>query len=195
MSAAVVLAGGRSRRMGFDKLELVVDGQSLLESVIDRFSEAFDDVFLSLADKEKYPGIKARRIVDVLPGAGPLSGLHAALRILPDDGVFLVAADLPYACPKTAKRLIELCGKKEACIIRLPDGNLEPLFGYYRKTLLPICEENIKSGDYRMSAVINQADTLFVAPQELGALWDERLILNINYPEDYKKVQKETGYS
>jgi len=130
--------------------------------------------------------------VDVLPGAGPLSGLHAALKLLPgEEGVFLVAADLPFACPKAAKRIIELCGKKEACVIRLPDGKLEPLFAYYRKTLLPICEEVIESGDYRMSEVIMRTDTLFVAPRELGALWDERLILNINHPEDYEKVRRE----
>ena len=191
MGAVVVLAGGKSRRMGRDKLELALGVQTLLESVINRFKEEFDDVFLSIADIKKYPDIEARRLVDILPGAGPMSGLHAALKLLPEEGVFVVAADLPYACPKTAKRLIEFCGEKEACIIRLPDGKLEPLFGYYRKSLLPKCEEAIKSGDYRLSKIIFGADTLFVAPHELGALWDERLIMNINHPEDYEKVRSE----
>ena len=191
MGAAVVLAGGKSRRMGRDKLELEFGGQTLLESVISRFKEEFDDVYLSLTDIKKYPDTEARRFEDILPGAGPLSGLHAALKLVPEDGVFLVAADLPYACPKTAKRLVELCENKEACIIRLPDGKLEPLFGFYRKSLLPRCEEAIKSGDYRLSEIILGADTLFVAPHELGALWDERLILNINHPEDYEKARSE----
>jgi len=189
MGAAVVLAGGKSRRMGRDKLELALGGQTLLESVVNRFGEEFDDVFLSVADIKKYPGINARRLVDVLPGAGPMSGLHAALKLLPDDGVFIVAADLPYASPKAAKRLIELCGDKECCVIRLPDGNLEPLFGYYRKSLLPLCEEAIESGDYRLSGVILGAQTRFAAPNELGDLWDEKIILNINHPEDYEKVR------
>ena len=188
MTTVVVLAGGKSKRMGRDKLELTINGQTLLESVLSRFEEEFGGVYLSVADAKKYPDVTAQRIVDVLPGAGPLSGLHAALKSLPGDGVFLVAADLPYACPQTARRMIELCGHKDACIIKLPNGMLEPLFGYYKKTLLQRCEEAIMSGDYRMSGVITDADARFVAPYELGELWDEKLILNINYPEDYNQI-------
>ena len=191
MVSAVILAGGKSRRMGRDKLELSLSGRTLLESAVSRFSEEFEDVYLSVADMEKYPDVKVRRIADILPGAGPLSGLHAALKTLPQapcDGAFLVAADLPYSCPRAAKRIIELCGEKEACIIRLSDGKLEPLFGYYRKTLLPHCEEAIKSGDYRMTELVLGADTRYIAPQELGELWDNKLIININYPEDYDKI-------
>ena len=188
MSAVVILAGGKSRRMGRDKLKLSLDGRTLLESAVDRFKEVFEDVYLSVADETKYPEIQLRRIVDILPGAGPLSGLHAALTSLPGDGVFFVAADLPFACPLAAKRLIELCGESDACIIRNPDGRLEPLFGYYRKTILPLCEKAIKSGDYRVFEILLNAKTQFAAPDELGELWDEKLIVNINFPEDFEKL-------
>ena len=185
---AVVLAGGKSRRMERDKLELLHDGATLLESVVARFKHEFS-VVLSVADAAKYPHIKTQRIVDILPGAGPLSGLHAALKTLPDEGVFLVAADLPFACPAAAERITRLCGEKEACVIKLPDGRLEPLFGYYKKSLLARSEEAISSGNYRMSDFIALADTRFIDPvKELGDSWDERIVLNINYPEDYEKI-------
>ena len=192
MSAAVILAGGKSRRMGRDKLELTVGGKTLLESDLQRFSEVFDDVYLSVGDAQKYPGIHMRRIVDIYPGAGPMSGLHAALSTLECDGIFLVAADLPFACPHAAKRIIELCGESDACIIKLPDGKLEPLFGYYRKTLLPLSEEALKSGENRMDKLLLRARTRFIDPSELGELWDEEIMLNINCPEDYEKLQKHT---
>ena len=191
MAAVVILAGGKSSRMGRDKLALSINGETLLESAVRRFGAEFDEVCISVADKDKYPDITARRIVDVLPGGGPLSGLHAALTALPHDSVFLVAADLPFSCPLAAKRIIELCGGKEAAVIRLPDGKLEPLFGYYRKTLLPLCEKKIKSGDYRMTRLLNSADTRFISPEELGALWNETMILNINSPEDFNKITLE----
>jgi len=192
MSAVVILAGGKSKRMGRDKLELFHDGHTLLESAVSRFSKEFDEVYLSVADAEKYPDIKADRIVDIIPGAGPLSGLHAALNNLPSDGVFLVAADLPYASPLAAKRLIELSAGRDACIVKLPDGRLEPLFGFYRKTLLPRCEEALKSGNNRMTVLYEDADVRYVGPDELGPLWDEALIMNVNFPEDYEKLQKGT---
>ena len=189
MATAVVLAGGMSKRMGRDKLELTLGGQTLLESIVNRFREEFEEVVISVADPGKYSDVMGAHIIDILPGAGPLSGLHAALTLIPGSGVFLVAADLPYACPCAAKRIIELCGDKDACIIRHSGNKLEPLFGYYRKSLLRQCEEAINSGDYRLSAIIASADTRFVAPYELGELWDEKLIMNINYPEDYEKAR------
>ena len=190
LTTAVVLAGGKSRRMGRDKLELMLEEGSLLESVINRFKEEFDDVYLSVADINKYSNITIPRIVDILPGAGPLSGLHATLKSLPGEGAFLVAADLPYACPKAAKRIIELCGEKAACLIKLTDGKLEPLFGYYKKTLLPQCEAAIESGEYRMTELIYNSDTRLISPLELGELLGERIIFNINYPEDYERLSK-----
>jgi len=188
MNSAVILAGGLSRRMGRDKLVLELDGRMLLESAVSRFSGQFDKVYLSVADGGKYPDVRADRIVDILPGAGPMSGVHAALTSLPGDGAFFVAADLPYSCPPAALRIIDLCGDNDACIIRLSDGRLEPLFGYYRKLMLPRCTDMIKSGDYRMTELVLSMNTRFLAPEELGALWNEKLIMNINTPCDYEEV-------
>ena len=189
MSTAVILAGGKSRRMGHDKLVLKVDGRMLLESAVSRFSEEFENVYISVADVSKYPDVETQRIVDILPGAGPMSGLHAALETLSCDGAFFAAADLPYACPRAAARIAELSSGHDACIIRLPDGKLEPLFGYYAKSILPRCIDLIKSGDFRMTELVLGANTRFLAPEELGALWSEKLILNINTPDDYKKLE------
>jgi len=189
LDTVVILAGGKSRRMGHDKLVLPFGGQTLLESAISRFTAEFPNVVLSVADCAKYPEIAVRKIVDILPGAGAMSGLHAALTNLPDDGIFLVAADLPYSCPLAARRIIELCGDHDACLIKLNDGKLEPLFGYYRKTILPGCADAISSGDYRMSELVLRADTRFIDPSDLGGLWDDKLILNINRPEDYEMIR------
>lgn len=191
MSAAVILAGGKSRRMGRDKLGLTIGGRTLLESAVIRFAAEFDDVYISVADAEKYPEIDARRVVDVHPGAGPLSGLHAALTTIPEDGVFLVAADLPDSSPRAAMRMIELCGGADACVIKQPDGLLEPLFGYYKKTLLRRCEDMLLSGERRMTELLSMSDTRYVSPTELGGLWDERMLRNINYPADYEKILNE----
>ena len=190
MDTAVILAGGKSSRMGRDKLELAVGAQTLLESVVSRFGAQFKEVYLSVADAQKYSHVSVRKVVDVFPGAGPMSGLHAALKNLPDDGIFLVAADMHCCCPRTAKRIIELCGEKSACVIKLSDGRVEPLFAYYKKKLLRHCEEAIQSGDYRMTKIIMGADTRFTNTSELGSLWDEKMLLNINYPDDYKELKE-----
>ena len=187
----VILAGGKSRRMGRDKLDLMLGGQTLLEYAVSRFEADFNDVYISVSDESRYPKIASRRVVDALPGAGPLSGLHAALKTLQCDGVFLVAADLPFAGVTAARRIIEFGKDREACVIKLPDGNLEPLFAYYARSLLPICEKLISSGDNRMTGLYKSTDTRFVSVEELGDAWDEKLIYNVNFPDDYEKLMQE----
>ena len=188
MDTVVILAGGKSRRMGRDKLTLTIEGLPLLDFIVSRFSGHFGNVYISVADADKYSRVKAEKIVDIFHGAGPMSGLHAALTKLPGEGIFLVAADLPNANPNAAKRIVELCGDCEACVIRLPDGKLEPLFGYYKKSVLPKCSELIESGDYRMTELILGSNTRYISTDELGSLWSEKLIYNINYPEDYDRL-------
>jgi len=174
--------------MGRDKLQLELDGQTLLQSITARFSAEFENVYLSVADDSKYQDIEAPRIKDMYPGAGPLGGLHAALTTLSGNGVFLVAADLPYASPLAARRIIELCCEHDACVISLPDGRLEPLFGFYRKTLTSQCESAIRAGERRMTEILYNANTRFITPDDLGELWAPKLLLNINYPEDYTQL-------
>ncbi|MCL2227502.1 MAG: molybdenum cofactor guanylyltransferase [Oscillospiraceae bacterium] len=190
MSTVVILAGGKSRRMGCDKLALPLNGGTLLESAVRRFGTAFEDVYISVADAAKYPEVDAQRVIDVFPGSGPLAGLHAALSSLPVDGVFLVAADLPFSSPEAALFIMGLCGDCEACVLRLPDGRLEPLFGFYRRSLLGRCEAALQAGDFKMTALLAEASTRFVEPGEIGELWDARMIMNLNYPEDYERIAR-----
>lgn len=171
-----------------DKLALPFGGSSILASIVGRFSECFDAVYLSVADPEKYPEINGKRLVDIYKGCGPMAGLHAALRETREDGVFLVAADLPFADPKAALRLIELAGDSDVCITTDARSRFEPLFGYYKKAILPAVESNLKAGDYKLALLLNHVRLRVVSARELEEFPMERILLNINYPEDYEKL-------
>lgn len=188
INTAVILAGGKSRRMGQDKLTLSIGGVTLLDSVVSKFSKVFENVYLSVSYEYMYPNVDAPRIVDVFRGVGPMAGLHSALSSLNVEGVFLVAADLPFASPVAATFLTELCGNKDASVIKNPNGTFEPLFAYYKRSLLCKCETALNSGDYKMTTLLPEGSTRFVSPNELGILWHENLITNINCPEDYESI-------
>lgn len=188
MSTAVILAGGKSSRMGRDKTQLLYRGQTLLAGAVERFSAVFDRVYLSVGDPEKYPDIAAERVVDIYPGCGPMAGLHAALLKTPDDGVFLAAADLPFSSPEAALRIIELCGGCASAVIVSSDGRFEPAFGYYTKALLPVIEAALGSGSYRMMQLFDALPCRKISPAELGMLWREDMLDNLNYPEDYTRL-------
>lgn len=193
MLCAVILAGGKSRRMGRDKLMLPYGGKTMLEAAVERFSQAFDRVYISVASQSSYPGISAERVVDIFPNCGPMGGLHAALSVCPGEGVFLAAADLPFSSPEAAKKIIALCGASDAAMLVDGRGRCEPTFAYYKKTLLPAAEKLLEDKNYRMTALFDSGSVRKIQYGELGELWSEKILDNINFPEDYQRILAADG--
>ncbi len=185
MYAAVILAGGKSRRMGRDKLVLPQGGSTVLGTAVTRFSERFDKIYLSVDTPERYPDIAAEHVCDIYPGCGPMAGLHAALSRFEGEGVFLAAADLPFSDPAAAVRMIELCGGHEICVMRDEAGRFEPLFGYYKRSVLPEAARILASGGRAMTLLLSACDTLVITPAELSLGVDVNMLANMNRPEDY----------
>lgn len=190
MSTAVILAGGKSSRMGKDKLELRYRGSTLLEAAVDRFSGSFDNVYVSVSDAGKYPYINTPKIEDIFKGCGPMAGLHAALNKSDDEGVFLVAADLPFSDPDAAKKIIELTGECDAALLLDEEGRYEPLFAYYKKTILPVVEALLRNGEYKMIRALQAIRLRKLTKEDLVGFWSDKLLLNINRAEDYLKLSE-----
>ena len=128
----VILAGGRSRRMGRDKAMLPIGEETFLTRLIRTYREKFP-VFVSVSAADRFPHPDADELVDLRPGMGPLAGLEAAFLKTDADLVFLTATDLPFGNVKLAELLLECIGDRDACLIRRRDGGLEPAFAVYRR--------------------------------------------------------------
>ncbi len=188
----VILAGGQSRRMGRDKLQLTLAGETLLARAVRRYSEVFPRVLVSVAGPEKFPELGQKRVFDVFPGAGPLAGLHAGLLASGED-VFLTGADMPFSSPEKAQVLASLCGEADACVLTDEAGRWEPLFGFYRSSLLSQAQELLSSGRRSMGALLGSVSLREVSLKELGEGSDSLLTRNVNVPEDYEKLRLELG--
>lgn len=172
----IILAGGKSTRMGTDKTRLLYTGETLLRRAYRRFSEVFDDVYISANGDTGVSG--ARVIRDIRPGLGPISGLHASL--LEFESVFLVAADMPFSDPETAKSVIEN-GKGGVACAAASNGRSEPLFAFYTRGVMPEVEKALENGDYSLHRLLSRvgAELMEVDPE---------VLVNINRPEDYEKL-------
>ena len=176
MAPVVILAGGKSSRMGKDKTKLLYGGETLLERAFRRFSARFEVVISARGDV----GIPdARVIYDIVPGLGPISGLHAALTEF--EAVFLVAADMPFADSAIAERVIAHGQGFPACAA-VSRGSVEPLFAYYTRQVMPEIEKSLQSGDYSLHGLLSRVGArLFEV--------DSEMLDNINRPEDYEKLK------
>ncbi|MBO4676476.1 MAG: molybdenum cofactor guanylyltransferase [Oscillospiraceae bacterium] len=189
----VILAGGKSRRMGRDKLRLPLEGEALLERALRRWTEVFPRVLVSVAEPDRYPWLGDRRVPDLHPGQGPMAGLEAGL-LQAGEPVFLTAADMPFSSPQAALRMAELCPEEaEACVLTDSEGRWEPLFGLYKPACLPAVQALLEAGRRSMMALLDRSRVESLRPRDLGELWDDRLLLNLNEPGDYEKLRLELG--
>ena len=189
MTTVVLLAGGKSSRMGTDKLMLPQQDTTVLEQAVRRFSSAFDRICVSVARLDDYPGISAEHIADEFPGSGPMAGIHAGLRHCGPEGAFFCAADLPFSDPGAALLIMEKCPENaEICVVAGPTGRPEPLFGFYRASVLPRAEELLLAGRFRMRGLLDAGATCCLTEREVGEIWSGEGIANMNTPEDYRRL-------
>jgi molybdenum cofactor guanylyltransferase len=200
-SSAAVLAGGASRRMGgIDKQFLRAGERTLAEIVMRRVGSIFSDIVIVTRKPEAYTGCPdhpMRAVRDILPGSGPLSGLHTALSVAKSEWLYLAACDTPFFSPDWVHCLIEKIEAAElsgiapmACMASF-GGHEEPFHAFYSKSLLPNIEGLLNKRDsaFRAPSLVELLDGLpeiLVPESEVrGYSEDYSLFFNINSPDDW----------
>lgn len=186
----VILAGGRSSRMGRDKSGLPWEGATFAARLAQRYGPLVDRLYVSVgaAGKLTLPGVE--ELPDLRPGEGPLAGLEAAFLRTGAERVFLTAVDLPFGEPALARLLLEELGERDACLIRRRTGQPEPLFAAYRNSCLPRLQACLDGGRRAVRALLEGVDCRFLEEEELPGFDLERVLLNVNTPEDYRRAEK-----
>jgi molybdopterin-guanine dinucleotide biosynthesis protein A len=186
-TAAVILAGGMSRRMGRDKAQLPFFGETMLARLVRIYQPCFDVTAVSVNRPGRFDTYGALEVVDRRPGDGPMAGLEAAFLDTGADVIFLTGTDLPFGDPALAQRLLEKRGAHDACVIRSAKG-LEPLFAVYAAPCLEAAQRCLDQGRRSMFQVLRQVDALELTAQDLPGFDLERVLRNVNDPEEYRRA-------
>ena len=183
----VVLAGGKSRRMGEDKRFLAVGTATLLERSISVMKALFSDVLVVIAqDSPPLEASGCRIYRDVIAGCGSLGGLYTGLRSATHDRVFVVACDMPFLNRAMIKFFVERDPSADVTMGRLLDG-LQPLHAVYGKRALPVLERMAKTGRLRIQDIVSEPALriTIVDPAEWSQLDPaNRSFHNVNTPAD-----------
>lgn len=158
---ALILAGGRSSRMGSDKALLPLGGETLLARAADfwRGVSGIDGVIVSTGSEEHLPTLPAGVIgvPDLYPGCGPMAGLHAAFTLTDAEVLYVSAVDMPFLTPDAL--LPEPTGD---AAIYVNQNRPEPLFGAYRRSCLPSIEKALADGERKMRTLLDRVDTEYI---------------------------------
>ena len=195
----VILAGGKSSRMGTDKALLEYDGKQFIEQIAEKLSE-FDERIIARGNNSRLEGKLEREwtvIPDIYPGHGPIGGLHAALSACRSDALFVVTCDMPLIERELVRELCDQMQEADfdeervdACDVVISvgeGGKIHPLCGVYRKSVLPVLEEQIISDQNRIMAAIRKLRVNYVT---IDSPDREMQLSNINTPQEYESLVK-----
>lgn len=186
-TAAVILAGGMSRRMGRDKAALPFGEETMLSHLVKTYRPYFDLTAVSLNTAGRFDTYGAMEVVDRRPGEGPMAGLESAFLATGADVIFLTGTDLPLGDPALACHLLDRLGSHDVCLIRSERG-VEPLFAVYSSACLSAIQKALDEGRRSMFSILPQVDTLEIPAGELTQFNVQRVLTNVNDPEEYARV-------
>lgn len=190
---AIVLAGGKSRRLGRDKALEVIGEQQLCQRVIKRLSLAGEDVIVVLSysgqlTDETLAGVKT--VYDSYPASGALVGLYSGLRESNSTYNLVVGCDMPFLNIDLLHHLVSLSPSFDVVIPRL-DDNLEPLHAVYSKDCISTIESRLNSGNMKISDFIDSVKVKYVGQDEIDRFDPEHLsFMNVNSEADLERARK-----
>lgn len=188
--AGVVVCGGRSTRMGMDKASLEVGGITLLQRAVARLGAVCHPVLVAAGD---LPFVVAghRSVPDATSGAGPLSGVVAALGAAPHRLLAVVAVDLVWLDPRLILLLAERIGDHDVAVCETAYG-IEPLHAVYATSILEQAEAALAGSDRSLRSLIGRTRAVRVTESEWRAAGiSDRFACNINSPGDLAEVSRE----
>lgn len=202
-ASAVILAGGRSRRMGQPKAALPLGGTTLLRRMTVALTAKFTELIVVAAPFADEPYRIEELLTDLLPHvvlvrddqpfAGPVPALIRGLRASSQDAVFVGSCDLPLLRAATAIAIVGMLEDFDAAV-PIVDGRMQPLCAAYSRASIATLERASR-GESRLTAIVKGLNTRWFNEAELCRLEpDLHSFINVNTPEDYRRVLKLAGH-
>jgi molybdopterin-guanine dinucleotide biosynthesis protein A len=201
MFSAAILIGGKATRFdGRDKSALIVDGRTILSRQLAALSGVAPDVHIDvMLVGGQAPGDapeSARRIPDLVPGCGPLGGLHAALSSARHGVTLLLACDMPFVTAPLLRYLLSLAGDAEHqtkgpdIVVPQTERGYHPLCAVYSRACLEPAARRLARGDLRLAAMFDEMRVRVVNADALEAFGDpDRLLANVNTSIEYRAIE------
>ncbi len=180
LATAIILAGGKSTRMGTDKALLKIDEVPLVERLAAALEPYFDHVIISRGPHVA-PGGGYRTVGDCYPESGPLSGIHAGLCASETEHNFVIACDIPSVNVALMNKLMSFSDDFDIVAPSFRNGFAEPLFASYRKRVGETALRLLHNGRLEARALLGECTSHLVAFSNAG--W----YVNLNTPQEYEQ--------
>jgi len=185
-STAIILAGGQSSRMGFDKQLLRIHRRRLMDSIINSLKEEFEDIIIVTNRPELYKDFNETIIEDIIKYKGPLGGIHAGLSIAESRYAFVVACDMPRLNLEYIKYMKDRLEDENSLGCVTQYGNwIEPFSAFYSVDLKDNIERYLRTSRRSINGLIRDLNITYVSEadaRKFSPNWE--MFLNLNTKKD-----------
>lgn len=186
---AIILAGGKSSRMGFDKQFLKIKERRVMEIVISKLKKEFNEIIIVTNKPEYYIGFGNKIVSDIIKGMGPLSGLHVGLKNSSSKYAYFIACDMPNVdiqYIRYMKKNIEE-NNPDACVTKFRNW-IEAFNGFYSKDLYDKIEGHLEQNNRSVNSLLQKSNTLFIEEDDarrFSPKWE--MFINLNTRDELDK--------
>ena len=189
--SGVILAGGESTRLGFDKSLVPFRGAPLIARVVETIRPAVEECIVVTNYAAKFAGVLGgvRFVRDAVPQRGSLVGIYSGLLAARCDRALVVACDMPFLNVRLLRHLAALSGECDVVIPRHGDA-LEPLHALYGRSCIAPIARTLQRGNVTIISFFPEVKVCYVEEPVLNELDPEGLsFVNINTPRDWERAQ------
>ena len=191
--SGIILAGGRSRRLGRDKAVEPFDGQPLIRRVIERVAPLTDEIVVVVADAARGRALPLdaghRVAVDIYPDGGSLGGIFSGLSAAANDWGLVVACDMPFLDLRLLEFMLTQRADCDAVVPR-PGPFPEPTHALYSRACLPHIEARLQANDLKIAGFFESGQRVRYLEEGEVRQFDPQLLsfFNVNSPEDLARA-------
>ena len=185
-ATAVVLAGGKSSRMGRPKALLPFHGEPLIAHIVRRLQRLFPDIVVVAAPEQELPRLPATLVRDDVPFQGPVGGIYYGLKAARGQFCFVTSCDVAFLNFPLISHLISEIAHHDV-VVPYWENRYQPLHAVYRTSVLPLLEEQLERGELRPIFLYDRVRTCKIDAEAIRRFDPEGLsFLNMNTQEEYK---------
>jgi molybdopterin-guanine dinucleotide biosynthesis protein A/molybdopterin converting factor small subunit len=187
-ATAVVLAGGKSSRMGRPKPLLLFDGEPLITHIVRGLKQMFTETVIVAAPEQELPDLPVSLVRDEVAYQGPVGGIYYGLNAASGEFCFVTSCDVPFLNAALISRLMAQISNNDV-VVPYWEDRFQPLHAVYRRSVLPLLKEQLDRGELRPIYLFDKVRTLKIGEDEIRLFDPEGLsFLNMNTPDDYERA-------
>lgn len=187
----IILAGGKSSRMGQDKGLMLFNGQSFIDHAVQIVKDVCNSVII-ITNQDGYERLNIPVYNDIIKAKGPAAGVYTGLYYSKTQYNLIIGCDMPFLSSEFLGYLLSQIDEKADAIVPEYENRSQPLCAVYSKSCLSQFKQFIQNGQLKMKEIIRQLHTKHVIIDETSGFYSSNLFTNINTQKELKIIKNRT---